>query len=79
MLLWCKIVKKGGCSTPLWSFNFLPKLMGAANCVRFCLNPFCPEVHEGCLHQLGLEVERAEHYILLFFSILYDIRNIFSF
>ena len=27
----------------------LRKLMRAANCVRFCLNPFCREVHEGCL------------------------------
>ena len=32
-----------------WSFNFLSKLMRAANCVLFCLNPFCPEVNDGCL------------------------------
>ena len=25
------------------------KLMPAVNCVQFCLNPFCHEVHEGCL------------------------------
>ena len=23
--------------------------MGAVNCLRFCLNPFCREVKEGCL------------------------------
>ena len=50
--------------------------MGAVNCVQVFLNPFCREVHEGCLpdtktieiepyticssHQLGLEVERPE-------------------
>ena len=60
----------------LWSFNFLSKLMRAANCVRLCLNPFCYAVHEGCLphtkkkkdsdktvHNLQftpLEVERPE-------------------
>ena len=27
------------------SFNFLSKLMQAANRVRFCLNHFCREVH----------------------------------
>ena len=29
----CKIAIKGECSAPLWSFNFLSKLMRAANCV----------------------------------------------
>ena len=37
------------CSAPLWSFNFISKLMRAANFERFCPNPFCREVHEGCL------------------------------
>ena len=36
--------KKRECSASLWS-----KLMRAANCVRFCLNSLCLEVHEGCL------------------------------
>ena len=72
MLVWCKIAKEGECSAPLWPFNFLSKLMRAANCVRFCQNHFCREVHEGCLRHdkndsdkavhnlqlLGLEVER---------------------
>ena len=44
VLVWCKIA-------PLWSFNFLSKLMRAAKCVWFSLNPFCDEVHEGCLSQ----------------------------
>ena len=39
-------MRKGECSVPLCSFNFLSKLTQAANCVRFCLNPFCCEVHE---------------------------------
>ena len=50
--------------------------MRAANCVQFCVNPFCREVHEGCLpdnkndsdnmyticslYQLVLEIERPE-------------------
>ena len=34
----------------IWSF----KLMQAASCVQFGLNPFCCEVHEGCLpHDLN--------------------------
>ena len=37
------------CSAPFWTFNFLSKLMRAASCVRFCLNPFCREVHDGFL------------------------------
>ena len=36
-------------SAQLWSFNFLSKLLLAVNCVRFCLNLFFHEVHEGCL------------------------------
>ena len=47
LLFWCKIVKKRECSAPLWSFNFLAKLMRAANCVWFCLNLFCRDVNEG--------------------------------
>ena len=39
-----KIAKKGEFSAPLWFFNFLPKLMRAANCAPFCLKPFCREV-----------------------------------
>ena len=42
----CKIVKKGECSAPLWSFNLLSKLMPLANCVQFSKNPFCRAVHE---------------------------------
>ena len=29
--------------------SYVYKIMQAANCVWFCLNPFCHEVHEGCL------------------------------
>ena len=47
VLLLCKIAKKGKCSAPFWSFNFLAKLMRAANCVRSYLNPFCHEVNKG--------------------------------
>ena len=66
-------------------FNVLSKLKQAANCVRFCLNPFCCEVHEGCLlttktieikpyticssHQLGLEVESRVERYILLFAI----------
>ena len=39
------LAKKGKCSAPLWSFNFLSKLMRGANCVRFCPHPFCREVN----------------------------------
>ena len=76
-------MKKGECSAPLWSFNFVSKGRPAANCVRFCLNPFCREVYEGCLlhnktilikpysicrsHQLGLEVERSGWSTISFF------------
>ena len=49
ILIQCNIAKNGECSAPLWSFNFLSMLKGAANCVRFCLNPFCHEVHKSCL------------------------------
>ena len=44
VLLWCKIAKKGECSALLWSFNFLSKLMPAANCILLIF-----EVDEGCL------------------------------
>ena len=27
VLLWCNIAIKGECSAPLWSFNFVSKLM----------------------------------------------------
>ena len=40
-ILCCKVAKKVECSAPLWSFNFLSKLMQAANCVPLCLDPFC--------------------------------------
>ena len=65
--------------------------MRAANYVQFCLNPFCREVHEGCLPhdnnnsdktvhnlQLGLEVERPERSTTFsFFSLFYTIKEIF--
>ena len=57
--------------------------MRAANCVWFCLNPFCCEVHEGCLlhdntsHQLGLEVERPEEHYILLFLLFYMIKETF--
>ena len=42
------------------SFNFLSKLMQAANRVRFCLNHFCHEVHVNfarfCLNHFCREV-----------------------
>ena len=46
-------MKRGECSALLWSFDFLSKLMRAANYVCFknwfCLNLFCRRVHEGYL------------------------------
>ena len=85
--LWCKIAKKY--NVVLLSFNFSSKLMRAANYVRICQNPFCGEVHYlktkmiqikpyiiCSSHQLGLEVR---YYVVPFFAILQDKRNIFSF
>ena len=43
--------KEGECSALLWSFNFLSKIMQAANCMWFYQNPFCHELHKGCLPQ----------------------------
>ena len=73
----------------LLSFDFSSTLMGAANQVRICQNPFCCEVHYLTTkmiqikpyiicssHQLGLEVR---YYVVPFFAILQDKRNIFSF
>ena len=53
------------CSAPLWSFNFLSKLMQAANCVRFCLNLFCREVHKGCLPHNKNDSDKTVHNLLL--------------
>ena len=60
-----KITKKGECSALLWSINFLSKLMQAANCVRFNQNPFCPEVHEGCLLQDKNDSDESVHNLQL--------------
>ena len=38
------MVQNEECSARLWSFNFLSKLIRAANCVRLCQNSFCREV-----------------------------------
>ena len=65
LLLWCKVTKKGECSALLWSFNFVSKLIRAANCVRFCLNPFCREVHEGCLPHDKKDSDKTVHNLQL--------------
>ena len=72
-----------------WSFNFFSKLMQVANCVWFCQNPFCCEVHEGCLFHDKNVSDKADHNLQLkdqsrtlqspFFPILHDNRNAFSF
>ena len=46
---------------PLWSFNFFSKLIQASNCVRFCLNPSCLEVHEGWLHHDKNDSDKTVH------------------
>ena len=62
VLLW---YKKRGCSARLWSFNFLSKLVQAANCARFCLNPFSCEVHEGCLSHDKNDLDKTVHKLQL--------------
>ena len=54
----------------LWSFNFLYKMMQAANCVQFCLNPFCCKLYEGqsiiiCSQNLFFQIIVFRKYTLL--------------
>ena len=50
-------MKKGECSALL----LVLELMQVANCVCFCLDPFCGEVNEGCLPHNKTDMIEAVH------------------
>ena len=58
-------VNKGKKRMQYTVFIVLSKLMRAANCVQFCLNPFSREIHEGCLPHDKIDSDKTVHNVQL--------------